>query len=75
MIGPLVFLLLAGVVVMFDPFMIMGRFHGTPAERRPGVPTHACAHADRRPLAGVGRPLRRAEHEHRAPRSRTPQNR
>ncbi|MDG5802819.1 MHYT domain-containing protein [Streptomyces ossamyceticus] len=75
MIGPLVFLLLAGVVVMFDPFMIMGRFHGTPAERRPGVPTHACAHTDRRPLAGAGRPLRGAEHEHRAPRSRTPQNR
>ncbi|MEU6801022.1 MHYT domain-containing protein [Streptomyces neyagawaensis] len=75
MIGPLVFLLLAGVVVMFDPFMIMGKFHGSPAERRPGVPTHACAHTDRRPLAGAGRPLLRAEHEDRAPRSRTPQNR
>lgn len=67
-IGPLVFLLLAGVVIMFDPFMIMGRFHGNPAERRPGVPVQATAHTGRRPLS-------RVDHEHGDQRFRTPQNR
>ncbi|MGW0707612.1 MHYT domain-containing protein [Streptomyces sp. NPDC002643] len=67
-IGPLVFLLLAGVVVMFDPFMIMGRFRGNPGERRPGVPAQATARTGRRPLSGAAR-------EQGEPRSRTPQNR
>lgn len=41
MIGPLAFLCLAGVVVLFDPLMVMGRPDWTPAEtRRPGVPAH-----------------------------------
>ncbi|GAA3781848.1 MHYT domain-containing protein [Streptomyces chiangmaiensis] len=40
MIGPLVFLCLAGVVVMFDPLIVMGKPVWTPAERKPGVPAH-----------------------------------
>ncbi|MFG2449009.1 MHYT domain-containing protein [Streptomyces sp. NPDC048512] len=41
MIGPLAFLCLAGVVVLFDPLMVMGRADWTPAEsRRPGIPAH-----------------------------------
>ncbi len=38
MIGPLVFLLLVSVVVMFDPLMVMGRPARTPVEHKPGVP-------------------------------------
>ncbi|MBZ3902994.1 MHYT domain-containing protein [Streptomyces brasiliscabiei] len=68
MIGPLVFLLLAGVVVMFDPFMIMGRFHGNPDERRPGIPAQPTAHTCRHPESRT-----RREHYERS--SRTPQNR
>ncbi|EKX62754.1 hypothetical protein Sipo8835_20285 [Streptomyces ipomoeae] len=67
-IGPLLFLILAGVVIMFDPFMIMGRFHGNPVERRPGVPAHAPVHTGRRPLS-------RAGHVHGERHYRTPQNR
>ncbi|GAQ61344.1 MULTISPECIES: MHYT domain-containing protein [Streptomyces] len=67
-IGPLVFLLLAGVVVMFDPFMIMGRFHTVPVERRPGIPAQATAHTCRHPESRLAR-------EHRERGSRTPQNR
>ncbi|MFE7761600.1 MHYT domain-containing protein [Streptomyces sp. NPDC057438] len=67
-IGPLVFLLLAGVVVMFDPFMIMDRFHTVPVERRPGIPAQATAHTCRHPEYRVAR-------EHRERSSRTPQNR
>ncbi|MET9773738.1 MHYT domain-containing protein [Streptomyces sp. NPDC006367] len=40
LIGPLAFLLLAGVVVLFDPLMVAGRPAGFPAERKPGVPAH-----------------------------------
>ncbi|KFG00670.1 MHYT domain-containing protein [Streptomyces europaeiscabiei] len=67
-IGPLVFLLLAGVVVMFDPFMIMGRFHGNPVERRPGIPAQATAHTCRHPESRTGQELRERSY-------RTPQNR
>ncbi|MCH0562713.1 MULTISPECIES: MHYT domain-containing protein [unclassified Streptomyces] len=49
LIGPLAFLCLAGVVVIFDPLMVPGRSDWSPAERRPGVPAHSVAgHADRR---------------------------
>ncbi|MEU6099700.1 MHYT domain-containing protein [Streptomyces flaveolus] len=40
LIGPLAFLLLAGVVVLFDPLMVMGRPAAVPVERKPGVPAH-----------------------------------
>ncbi|MCD7437774.1 hypothetical protein K4B79_05995 [Streptomyces lincolnensis] len=70
MIGPLAFLLLAGVVVMFDPLMVMGKPVWTPAENKPGVParellTHP---PGRRPVL---RSRRHSTHQ----RSRTPQNR
>jgi NO-binding membrane sensor protein with MHYT domain len=69
LIGPLAFLLLAAVVVMFDPLMVMGTPHVAPVERKPGVPAHPRAHhPSRRP------PLRPARTPVRG-RSRTPQNR
>ncbi|MFJ3715984.1 MHYT domain-containing protein [Streptomyces sp. NPDC090057] len=72
LIGPLAFLLLAGVVMMFDPLMVMGRPAQAPVEAKPGVPAaavashlarHAQLHPGRRP---VGHPRRHA--------SGTPQN-
>ncbi|MBN0044009.1 hypothetical protein JS756_07775 [Streptomyces actuosus] len=49
LIGPLAFLCLAGVVVIFDPLTVPGRADWSPAERRPGVPAHTVAgHVDRR---------------------------
>ncbi|EST22632.1 MHYT domain-containing protein [Streptomyces roseochromogenus] len=73
LIGPLAFLLLAGIVVIFDPLMVMGRPVPIPVEQKPGVPAAAVAsHPDRRPALQEGRrPVRRAEHHA----SRTPQNR
>ncbi|BCM66145.1 MULTISPECIES: MHYT domain-containing protein [Streptomyces] len=73
LIGPLAFLLLAGVVVIFDPLMIMGRPDRASVEHKPGVPAAAVtAHADRRPAPHEGRrPASRAGHHG----SRTPQNR
>ncbi|WNM34408.1 MHYT domain-containing protein [Streptomyces sp. Li-HN-5-11] len=70
LIGPLAFLLLAGVVVMFDPLMVMGRPAWTPVEQKPGVParelvTHSARHSVVR--AGRRHPVR--------PSSRAPQNR
>ncbi|MFJ9658027.1 MHYT domain-containing protein [Streptomyces griseoflavus] len=65
MVGPLAFLVLAGVVVAVDPLMISGRPPGPRAEHRPGVPAHSTA---RRPS--------RSRLRHRGPvehRSRTPQ--
>ncbi|WP_028805975.1 MHYT domain-containing protein [Streptomyces sp. 142MFCol3.1] len=68
MIGPLAFLCLAGVVVMFDPLMVMGKPDWTPTENRPGVPAHtAVRRTGGRPPVRPGRV--RAER-----RSRTPQN-
>lgn len=66
MIGPLAFLLLAGVVVMFDPLMVMGKPVWSPAENKPGVPARELVHhpAARRPRRGVS-------HQE----TRTPQNR
>ncbi|AVH59360.1 MULTISPECIES: MHYT domain-containing protein [Streptomyces] len=56
MIGPLVFLCLAGVVVMFDPLTVMGRPKGIPVENRPGVPAHPTApQPGRRPQPRPGR--------------------
>ncbi|MFI0136485.1 MHYT domain-containing protein [Streptomyces luteogriseus] len=68
LIGPLAFLLLAGVVVMFDPLMVMGKPTVVPVEHKPGIPAHThvrhSAHRLRfRPRCTVG---------HRG--SRTPQN-
>jgi NO-binding membrane sensor protein with MHYT domain len=52
MVGPLAFLLLAGVVVMFDPLMIMGKqdWQPTRQEHRGGVPaaSHRSVGAQRR---------------------------
>ncbi|KAB1145740.1 hypothetical protein F7R91_18645 [Streptomyces luteolifulvus] len=69
LIGPLVFLLLAGVVVMFDPLMVMGKPDWTPAENKPGVPARsALPHAGHHTSPRLRRNL--------GPRgSRTPQNR
>ncbi|MET9389291.1 MHYT domain-containing protein [Streptomyces sp. NPDC006624] len=71
LIGPLAFLLLAGVVVMFDPLMVRGKPAVPPAEPRPGIParTHSAAHHNPRRLRL--RPRRTVAHS----RSRTPQNR
>lgn len=77
LIGPLAFLLLAGVVVMVDPLMIAGGPARPPQERKPGVPAGAVApHPRRRPEvpAGPQRIHQRAEQPgHHS--SRTPQNR
>jgi NO-binding membrane sensor protein with MHYT domain len=70
MIGPLAFLLLAGVVVMFDPMMVMGKPVCSPAENKPGVPARELVHhpADRRPSLRAHRDVPHRD-------SRTPQNR
>ncbi|WP_405874028.1 MULTISPECIES: MHYT domain-containing protein [unclassified Streptomyces] len=69
LVGPLAFLLLAGVVVVFDPLMVMGKPDWTPVEKKPGVPAHPAVHhpTHRPPLRPVRQPGRRG--------SRTPQNR
>lgn len=65
MIGPLVFLCLAGAVVLFDPLVVMGRSGRIAPERKPGVPAHPeAARTGRSPLPRVA---------HRGPRS--PQSR
>ncbi|MEU3659072.1 MHYT domain-containing protein [Streptomyces sp. NPDC032940] len=72
LIGPLAFLLLAAVVVLFDPLMVLGRPAGVPVEHKPGVP----AHGERVPRAR--RPVHQSPHHMRRPlarrRPRTPQN-
>ncbi|MCT9078759.1 MHYT domain-containing protein [Streptomyces fulvoviolaceus] len=69
MIGPLAFLLLAGVVVMFDPLMVMGKPDWTPTENKPGIPARELVpHPTRRTAL---RPRRQSGHRS----SRTPQNR
>ncbi|MGW0290193.1 MHYT domain-containing protein [Streptomyces tuirus] len=69
LIGPLAFLLLAGVVVMFDPLMVMGKPTVVPVEPKPGIPAHTHVRHSARPLRF--RPRRTVEHRA----SRTPQNR
>ncbi|MFC8511683.1 MHYT domain-containing protein [Streptomyces sp. NPDC057257] len=66
LVGPLAFLVLAGVVVMFDPLMVMGKPQWTPVEQKPGVPAHPTVHHP----AHRPRPIRGARQS-----SRTPQNR
>ncbi|MGW0914990.1 MHYT domain-containing protein [Streptomyces sp. NPDC002784] len=69
MIGPLTFLLLAGVVVMVDPLMVMGKPGLAPVDDKPGIPAHtAAAHTARRPPLRTRRTLGDN-------RPRTPQNR
>ncbi|MEU0116772.1 MHYT domain-containing protein [Streptomyces bobili] len=69
LIGPLAFLCLAGVVVMFDPLMVMGKPDWTPAEHKPGVPAHP--HTPH----PVGRTRLRPRRKMALHESRTPQNR
>lgn len=63
LIGPLAFLLLAGVVVVFDPLMVMGRVAAPPEERKPGVPAdevvHQPGHRPLRARSGVRAPQNR----------------
>jgi NO-binding membrane sensor protein with MHYT domain len=40
LVGPLAFLLLAAVVVIFDPLMVMGKPAPRPVEHKPGIPAH-----------------------------------
>src|SRR5690242_1883517 len=40
LVGPLAFLLLAAVVVMFDPLMVMGKPALSHVQNKPGVPAH-----------------------------------
>ncbi|WP_432084284.1 MHYT domain-containing protein [Streptomyces sp. WAC 04229] len=73
LIGPLAFLVLAGVVVLLDPLMVMGKPAAPPVERKPGIPAHSeIPRTVRRPAHHPARHLRRPL-AHR--RSRTPQNR
>ncbi|CAM5693053.1 UvrABC system protein B [Streptomyces alboniger] len=60
MIGPLAFLLLAGVVVLFDPLMVMGKPVWTPAENKPGIPaSELVSHSTtRHPALRAGQPRR-----------------
>ncbi|MFE6283910.1 MHYT domain-containing protein [Streptomyces sp. NPDC057877] len=53
LIGPLAFLCLAGVVVVFDPLLITGKPVWPPIEEKPGVPAHTTVShsAPRRPLS------------------------
>lgn len=69
LVGPLAFLVIAGVVVMFDPMLVMGKPDWTPVEHKPGVPAHPAVHHPPR-----RRPLRPVRHQGRRT-SRTPQNR
>ncbi|MER6166897.1 MHYT domain-containing protein [Streptomyces violaceorubidus] len=69
LIGPLAFLLLAGVVVVLDPLMVMGGPTAAPVEWKPGIPAHTDGtRTTRHPARRARRPL-----VHRRP--RTPQNR
>ena len=69
LIGPLAFLCLAGVVVVFDPLMVMGRPDWPPVEHKPGVPAHQpSAHTPGRTRLRTRRQVAHRE-------ARTPQNR
>ncbi|MFH8449821.1 MHYT domain-containing protein [Streptomyces fungicidicus] len=68
MAGPLALLVLAGVVVIFDPLIVAGGTSAPPAEHKPGVPAHSPAH--HRPARSRLRARGPVEH-----RSRTPQRR
>lgn len=55
LVGPVVFLLIAGVVVMFDPLLVMGdpdgRRSADPSAARPGVPAQRTRSPQRQPAA------------------------
>ncbi|WP_217544328.1 MHYT domain-containing protein [Streptomyces sp. GbtcB6] len=69
LIGPLAFLCLAAVVVIFDPLMVTGKPDRLRVEHKPGVPAGEVSHhPSRRPQPRVGR--QQSHHS-----SRTPQNR
>ncbi|MFF8967924.1 MHYT domain-containing protein [Streptomyces sp. NPDC014995] len=68
LIGPLAFLCLAGVVVLFDPLMVRGKPDRTRVEHKPGVPANN--HPPRPDRRVPPRPRQVAHHE-----PRTPQNR
>lgn len=68
LIGPLSFLVVAAVLVMFDPLMVMGRPAVPPVEHKPGVPAHTAVHAGRHPRLRTRRGAGQLG-------SRTPQNR
>jgi NO-binding membrane sensor protein with MHYT domain len=40
LIGPLAFLVIAGVIVMFDPLMVIGKPVRNRVEHKPGIPAH-----------------------------------
>ncbi|MFI6372656.1 MHYT domain-containing protein [Streptomyces sp. NPDC050546] len=71
LIGPLAFLLLAGVVVMFDPLMVMGKPTVAPVEQKPGIPAHTRSAVQHSAHRLRFRPRRPVEHS----RPRTPQKR
>ncbi|MGV9499104.1 MHYT domain-containing protein [Streptomyces sp. NPDC003642] len=71
LIGPLAFLLLAGVVVMFDPLMVMGKPAVTRVEPKPGIPARAHDTVHHNPARLRFRPHRPVRHQS----SRAPQNR
>ncbi|MEU6772882.1 MHYT domain-containing protein [Streptomyces sp. NPDC046759] len=69
LIGPLAFLLLAGIVVVFDPLLVMGRPVPRPVEDKPGVPAGAVApHQQRGPADRQG--PRAEQHASGAPQNR-----
>ncbi|MEU5364464.1 MHYT domain-containing protein [Streptomyces sp. NPDC005925] len=63
LIGPLAFLALAGVVVVFDPLMVRGRVAAAPVEEKPGIPAgevvHQPGHRPLRARSGVRTPQNR----------------
>ncbi|MEU2596904.1 MHYT domain-containing protein [Streptomyces hirsutus] len=69
MLGPLALLVLAGIVVIFDPLMITGRPGPAPAEHKPGIPARPRHHSSPTHPTRL-RPRARGLVEHR---TRTPQ--
>ncbi|CAL9554308.1 hypothetical protein SUDANB6_04529 [Streptomyces sp. enrichment culture] len=73
LIGPLAFLVLAGIVVIFDPLAVMGEPAGARADHRPGVPARPAVHETAGPAARHPWPRPRRHLARRRP--RVPQNR
>ncbi|MEV7859411.1 MHYT domain-containing protein [Streptomyces hirsutus] len=69
MLGPLALLVLAGIVVIFDPLMITGRPGPAPGEHKPGIPARPRHHSSPTHPKRL-RPRARGPAEHR---TRTPQ--
>lgn len=71
LIGPLAFLCLAAVVVIFDPLLVSGRPDRRRVEHKPGVPAAEVTHQPgRRRSLRVGRGPSHREHGVRAPQNR-----